>query len=192
MKRKSNAVTVACRAFRWLLPLAIIVSASAVALAQAPRATPDPGLPKLNRQDDSDPMTSIEEEMRAKRAIKFAEKEYQENIERAHELADLGSKLGESFKKNERFDREDLKRLDRLEKLTKAIRSAAGGSENEKDVDRYSVSFTVNVNKLLDVVDSLAKRVEKTPRHVISAAVIDEANVLLELIRRVREFSPKA
>ena len=132
MNGKSSAMTLACRAFRCLMPLAILVSAGAVALAQTPRATPDPGLPRLNRQNDPDPMTSIEEEMRAKRAIKFAEKEYQENIERARELADLGSKLGESFKKNECFDREDWKRLDRLEKLTKAIRSAAGGSDSEK------------------------------------------------------------
>ena len=192
MNMKPSAVNFAYPVLKCITAFAILVSAGTVAFAQAARSTPEPVLPKINRQDDPDPMTSIEEEMKAKRAIKFAEKEYKENIERAHELADLGSQLGESFKKNQQFDREDWKRLERLEKLTKAIRNAAGGSESEKDVDRHSVSLTVNVNKLLDVVDSLSKRVEKTPRHVISASVIDEANVLLELIRLVRELSPKA
>jgi hypothetical protein len=192
MNTKSSSMNLARRTFRYIALLAILVSAGTVALAQAARATPDPVLPRLNRQDDGDPMTSIEEEMKAKRAIKFAEKEYRENIDRARELADLGSQLGESFKKNQRFDREDWKKLDRLEKLTRAIRNSAGGSDSEPEIDRHSVRLTVNVNKLFDVVGSLAERVEKTPRHVISAAVIDEANVLLELIRLVRELSPKA
>lgn len=163
-----------------------------MAAAQAARSTPEPALPRITRPDDPDPMSSIEEEMRAKRAIKFAEKEYRENIERAHELADLGSQLRDSFKKNQQLGREDIKKLERLEKLTKAIRNAAGGSESEKESDKHSVSLVVNVKKMLEAVESLADRVEKTPRHVISAAVIDEANVLLELIRLVRELSPKA
>jgi Skp family chaperone for outer membrane proteins len=166
-------------------------SAGAVA-AQAAHPTPEPAVPRLSRSDDPDTMTSMEEEMRAKRAIKYAEKEYRENLDRAHELADLGSQLSDSFKKKQQFDREDLKKLDRLEKLARAIRNAAGGSDSEKDPDKHSVDLAVNLKKMLAVVESLADRVEKTPRHVISAAVIDEANVLLELIRSVRELSSKA
>jgi hypothetical protein len=46
--------------------------------------------------------------------------------------------------------------------------------------------------KMLDEVSqSLKAKVEKTPKHVICAAVIDEANVLLELIRIVRTFPAK-
>ena len=170
----------------------IILSVVTIAAAQAARSTPEPTLPRTTRPDDPDPMTSIEEEMRAKRETKFAEKEYRENIDRAHELADLGSQLRDSFKKNQQLDREDFKKLERVEKLTKAIRNAAGGSDSEKESDKHSVSLVVNVKKMLEAVGSLANRVEKTPRHVISAAVIDEANVLLELIRLVRELSPKA
>jgi hypothetical protein len=165
--------------------LAVVFAASA--------QTPAPAVPRLSRPDEPpDPMVSIEEEMRAKRAIKYAEKEYRDNLDRARELADLGSQLGGSYKKNQQFDRADWKKIERLEKLTRAIRNAAGGSDAETDSDKHSVSFTVNVDQLLTVVNLLAQRVEKTPRHVISAAVIDEANVLLELIRVVRELSPKA
>jgi hypothetical protein len=172
-----------CRILRYSIVVAILLSAVTVAAGQAAR--------RVTRTDDPDPMTSIEEEMRAKRALKYAEKEYRENIDRAHELADLGSQLSEGFK-NQQLDRESFKKLDRLEKLTKAIRNAAGGSDSEKDYDKHSVDLTVNIKKMLGVVESLADRVEKTPRHVISAAVIDEANVLLELIRLVREQAPKA
>ncbi|SRR6266404_6040730 len=181
-----------CRVLRYCIVVAALLSAATLAAGQAARPTPEPSLPRVTRADDPDPMTSMEEEMRAKRAIRYAEKEYRENIDRAHELADLGSQLGEGFKKNQQLDRESFKKLDRLEKLTRAIRSAAGGSDSEKDYDKHSVDLHVNLKKMLGVVESLADRVEKTPRHVISAAVIDEANVLLELIRLVREQSPKA
>lgn len=182
----------ACRTLRYIAVAAVGLSAVTMASAQAPRPTPEPSL-RISRPDEPpDPMASMEEEMRAKRAIKYAEKEYRENIDRAHELAELGFQLGESFKKNQQFDRADWKKFERLEKLAKAIRNAAGGSNRETDSDKHSVSLTVNVEVLLSVVDSLAERVEKTPRHVVSAAVIDEANVLLELIRLVRELSPKA
>ena len=42
-----------------------------------------------------------------------------------------------------------------------------------------------------DLSHSLKEKVEKTPKHVISAAVIDEANVLLELVRIVRTLPAK-
>jgi hypothetical protein len=183
----------ACRTIGYISAATFMLVAVIAVSAQAPRATPAPAVPGLSRPDEPpDPMVSIEEEMRAKRAIKYAEKEYCDNIDRARELADLGSQLGEAFKKNQQFDRTDWKKIERLEKLTKAIRNAAGGSDAETESDKHSVRLSVNVEQLLTVVSSLAQRVEKTPRHVISAAVIDEANVLLELIRVVRELSPKA
>jgi hypothetical protein len=172
------------------LALVLLWSAGAVA-AQAARPTPDPIVPRVARSDDPDPMTSIEEEMRGKQAIKFAEKEYRENLDRAHELADLGTQLKESFKRNQQLDREDFKKLDRIEKLTRAIRNAAGGTDSEKESDKRPGDFAATLKDMLGTVESLAKRVEKTPRHMISAAVIDEANVLLELVRSVRELSPK-
>jgi len=187
-----NPMNFVYRILKYSFLVAALLSAATAAAGQAARPTPEPVIPRIARPDDPDPMTSIEEEMRGKRAIKYAEKEYHENIDRAHQLADLGSQLGEYFKKNEQLDRESLKKLERLEKLTRAIRNAAGGSDSEPDYDKHSVDLNVNVKKMLSVVESLAGRVEKTPRHVISAAVIDEANVLLELIHLVREQAPRA
>ena len=42
------------------------------------------------------------------------------------------------------------------------------------------------VKRLADVAEELYKLVEKTPRHVVSAAVIDQANKLIGLVQRLR------
>jgi len=132
---------------------------------------------------------SLEEEMKAKRAIKFAEKEHQENLDRARDLSDLGKALLESFKKNKALNREADKKLERLEKLTKKVRSEAGGSEDRVEVDKAPTDLVSALTRLAEVSESLRCKVEKTPRHVVSASVITEANVLLEVIDMVRNFS---
>lgn len=44
------------------------------------------------------------------------------------------------------------------------------------------------VNQIADTADQLSKDVQKTPRQVVSAAVIDRANVLLQLVKILRGF----
>ena|SRR5882672_1986597 len=137
------------------------------------------------------PFAALEEEMRAKRAIQAADKEYQENLERARDLSFLGTSILASFKQKNTLDREDVKKLDKVEKLAKAIRRAAGGSEDEVEMEKPPTDLAAALDMLGDLSKSLKEKVEKTPKHVISAAVIDEANVLLELIRIVRTFPPR-
>jgi hypothetical protein len=146
---------------------------------------------KNSGEDASKPFTALEEEMRAKRAIKFAEKEYQENLDRARDLSSLGVSIVASFKQNKGLDQEDIKKLEKVEKLAKGIRRAAGGSEDDVDMEKPPTDLAAALDMLGDLSKSLKDKVEKTPKHVISAAVIDEANVLLELIRIVRSLSPK-
>ncbi len=139
--------------------------------------------------EDGQAPGTLEEEMKAKRAIKFAEKARQDNLERARDLADLGKGLLTSFKRNNSLDREAGKKLDRLEKLTKRVRNEAGGSDNQVSIDKAPSDLASAVARLADVAESLRSKVEKTPRQVISTSVIDEANVLLEVIGLVRNFS---
>jgi len=139
--------------------------------------------------DETQAGNPIEEEMRAKRAIKFAEKEHQENLDRARDLTDVSKELLAAFKKKNGLDREDNKKLDRLEKLSKRIRSDAGGSEDEVRIEKPPADLSSAMCQLGEVSESLRNKVEKTPRQVVSASVIAEANVLLELIRIVRSFS---
>lgn len=142
-------------------------------------------------EDDREPFSVVEEEMRAKRAIKEADREYQENLGRARDLSSLGVALVTSFKQKNALDQDDIKKLDKVEKLAKGIRRAAGGSEDKVEMEKPPRDLTSAMLMLSDVSQSLKEKVEKTPKHVISATVIDEANVLLELIRIVRTLPAK-
>ncbi len=133
---------------------------------------------------------ALEEEMRVKRAIKGAEKEYQQNVDRARDLSVLGEAMNNSFKQKSFLSRDDIKKLEKAEKLAKAIRSAAGGSEDDNEMELPPKDLACALGKFAEVSESLKKNVEATPKHVVSAAVIDEANVILELARIVRALIP--
>jgi hypothetical protein len=141
---------------------------------------------KSSPGDDSPPLTTMEEEMRAKRAIKYAEKEHKENLDRANEIAQLGKDLSSAFKEKRQLARDDIKRLDRLEKLTKKARGESGGEDTEGALEKKPSDLEAAVGEVERVSSSLSEKIKQTPRQVISAAVIDEANVLLELIKLTR------
>src|ERR1051325_2809219 len=103
-----------------------------------PRSTPPPSTPTNPDGDKEErPLTSFEEEIKAKRAIKMAEKDHQENVDRAKEVADIAKDLQTTLKDKTTIDRDAAKKLERLEKLTKKIRNEAGGEDEEvKIVDR--------------------------------------------------------
>jgi septation ring formation regulator EzrA len=148
--------------------------------------------PLASEGDNHDrPLSTIEEEMRAKRAIKEADRQYQENLERARDLSTLGASIVASFKQKRQLDERDYKKIEKVEKLAKRIRNAAGGCEDEFEMDKPPRDLTAAIEMFDSVSQSLKTKVEKTPKHVISATVIDEANVLLELVRILRTFPPK-
>ena len=72
------------------------------------------------------------------------------------------------------------------EKLTRKIRNEAGGSETDADVKDIPTAMESAVKWTAELADDLKKLVEKTPRHVVSASVIDQANKLLGLIQHLR------
>jgi hypothetical protein len=179
-----------------LLPLvAFLAFSNSLAAGQTSQAsqtnpTPPPLTPAEQR-NESRPFATLEEEMRAKRAIQSADKAHKDNLNRARDLAALGASLSGAFKEKKYLDREDLKKLDKAEKLTKNIRDAFGGSTDEVSIEKPPADLADALTELAHLTESLKERVEKTPKRVISAAVIDEANVLLELIRIVRRMQPK-
>lgn len=139
-----------------------------------------------NGNGDEQRLSPMEEEMRAKRQIEAAEKAHKDNVDRARHLVSLTESLVNTYKSKKQLSREDLKKLERAEKLVKKIRDEAGGSEQESDPEEHPKDLPAALARLLELSDSLKQRVEKTPKRVVSAAIIDEANVLLELIRVVR------
>src|SRR5713226_2056560 len=157
------------RLFLSLVQFVFLLSACSIVLsAQTPSVNP----PKPNDPTSTDKSESstdklpdlgpMEEEMRKKREIKLAEKEYKENLSRAREVAELGVQLHDSYKQKKSLTREDTKKLERIEKLTKRIRNEAGGSDEEASLDDPPQALEPALSRLAEVSGSLRKVVEKT------------------------------
>lgn len=179
-----------------LFAFAILVCSASLASAQGqqgqPETTPRPPRPQSPITDRDNPsLGSFEEEIRAKRAIKLAEKDHQENLDRARQILELAKDLQTNLKDKSTIDRDSLKKLERLEKLTKKIRKDAGGEDEEVKIVDRPTNITGAVNQIAETAESLSKNVHDTPRQVISASMIGTANVLLELIRLLRSFDPR-
>jgi hypothetical protein len=148
------------------------------------------GADKRTPRSKSDTMTgSPEEEMMARQNIKAAEKDYQENVERAREASQLSAEIRDAFSHNRAFGRTEQKKLERLEKITRKIRNEAGGSDGEVTLENQPTQIEPALAQLTEISDKLRKGVEKTPRQVISASVIERANQVLEIIRVIRTFT---
>ena len=168
----------------------MILLSAAVAFGQTVPPKNPPTVPGADgkREDDQSPLTTFEEEIRAKRMIKMAEKEHQENLDRAKEIKQIGKELKESLQGKSTLDRDNLKKIDRLEKLTKKVRGEAGGESEDLSIVNPPKDLSDAACQIGEKSESLSKEVQNTPRQVVSAAVISSANILLELIRIARTF----
>jgi flagellar biosynthesis GTPase FlhF len=190
-----TALTSATRfiSLRGIVLAAMVLLLFATSYGQArPSATPppfpDPSPNGSSKGDSSAPdFGSPESEMRAKVALKAEKKEYDENVARAREVAEVATQLVEAYAKQKSLASSDAKKLERLEKLTKKIRNEAGGSETDPDVKDIPAAMEPAVKRMGELAEELRKLVESTPRHVISASVIDQANKLLGMIQHVRD-----
>ena len=174
-----------------VLILLVFLFSVHAAFAQRPSSTPLPSQkPTLDAQDRTDerPLTTFEEEIRAKREIKLAEKEHEENLSRAREIGTIGKQINDSLKGKSAIDRDSLKKIERLEKLTKKVRGEAGGEDEEVKIVDRPTDITSAANQVAEASEVLSKNVLNTPRQVVSASVIGNANVLLELIKLLRAF----
>jgi hypothetical protein len=142
-----------------------------------------------NRPEPKIIVGSPEAEMMARQELKAAEKDYKDNLERAREASQLSTEIRDTFLHNKALGRTEEKKLERLEKLTRKIRSEAGGSDGEGTLEDVPMQMEPALARLTEVTDKMRKVVEKTPRQVVSAAVIDRANELLEIIRYIRTFT---
>lgn len=177
-----------------LTVLLILTSTVYSQSAQSPTPAPsDPPIIKDITKDTSkdDPrFGSPEAEMRSKLEIKEEKKKYDEHLARAKEVSALATQISQNYETHKALSSDDGKRLERLEKLTKRIRNEAGG-ENDADEDPGEVPSDMQdrIKKVSSMAEELQKLVENTPRNVVSAAVIDQANKLLCIIQHVRGAS---
>ena len=180
-----------------LLAVTLIFISAQCAAGQTPlpNSSPFPDASSNGRdnkdKDKDDHYGSPDAEMRAKLIIKEEKKRYDEHVERAREVFQLAEQVNKNYEARKVFSSEDHKKLERMEKLTKRIRNDAGGSDSDNDVgvkDIPPAMFDL-IKKAADWADQLKELVEKTPRQVVSAAVIDQANKLLGLVQHIRGTS---
>jgi hypothetical protein len=171
------------RTLLFLIALVALTAFSGAAQAQTTR--PQSSNDQAERDYDT-MLGSPAREMRARLEIERAEKLRRENLERAREVAQLGTELQDSFTSHKTLEHTELKKLERMEKLTRRIRSEAGGSDDEEPLKDAPSGLDVALTRIAELSGGLRKGVEKTPRLVISASVIEQANELLELISFVR------
>ena len=166
-------------------------TSSAYSQSAQPTSTPSDPITKDTSKDDSPRFGSPEAEIRSKLALKDEKKKYDEHVARAKEVSQIALQLSQSYETRKAFNSDDEKKLERLEKLTKRIRNDAGGANDASDADIKDIPSEMQdtVRKLASMAEELHKLVENTPRNVISAAVIDEANKLVGLIQHVRSSS---
>lgn len=179
-------------ALHFVLPATVVLFAAAISPAQSPRPTPRPlDPPSMSGNDKSDPHPDFTvdpmEEMRTRMARKAEQKDYEENLARAREASNLGTQVLDAFKANKSIGTEEAKKLERIEKLTKKIRDEAGGQDSEVEELEIPNTLETAVKRVADLAGELRKDVEKTPRKVVSAVVIDRANNLIGLLRYVRK-----
>lgn len=182
--------------FRTMLLLALITGMSVVAQAQKKQARPQQNPNDSVSAEKGDPndkekimVGSPEEEMLARQDVKAAEKDHQENLERAREAAQLSTEIRDAYLHNKTFGRIEQKKLERLEKITRKIRSEAGGSDGEVTIEDVPTQIEPALTRIAEISEKMRKVVEKTPRQVVSASVIERANELLEIIHYLRTFT---
>ena len=152
-------------------------------------AQTSPTFPGTQRNDPNLPenQNAPHREMIKELEIRREEGEYKQHVARAKENAQLAVELRETFTHEKNLQAPDIKKLSRMEKLSRQIRSEAGGEEVKNDAKdsppppQPEEAF----RRLAELTADLQKKVEKTPRQVVSAAVINRANEIIELLKYI-------
>lgn len=180
--------------FRFLFLLILVTSALGAAYSQTSSKPPQNPNDSISADkgavgSKSNMLGSPEDEMLARQGIKAAEKDHRENVERAREAAQLSAEIRDSYLRNKSLSRTDLKKLERLEKVTRKIRSEAGGSDGDITIENPPTQLEPALSRIAEVTEKLRKGVEKTPRQVVSALVIENANEVLEILRLISTYA---
>jgi hypothetical protein len=165
-----------------------LMTAQAQSSPRSPIAPP-PSPPPTKEKDDDDTGVDFgarETDARTRLILKAEKKAYEEHVARAKEASDIAAELKTSYAATNTFNAADQKKLERLEKLTKRIRNEVGGSSMDADPKDLPNTVSDAVNALPDMAKELYDEVEKTPRRVVSASLIEQANKLLAVIQFVR------
>ncbi len=187
LNRKNRFVRIAPLVSAFAVSI-LLLFLSGAALAQ-PR-NPNTANPQPTPEDKHSPsvdFSSRVEEMRRILILREEKKAYEANVARAKEAQQLAADLKTTYEAKDGFTAEDQKKLERLEKLTKRIRNEAGGTDSDDDQEDLPSTLKSAVSSLADMAEGLCKEVKNTPRKVLSANIIGQANKLIGVIRFVRD-----
>lgn len=174
---------------RITLACGILLAAATFLTAQAQPTSTRPPLPEptpLEKRNSSVDFESREFDARTRLILKKEKKDYEEHVARAQEARDLAAELQKTYETTRIFNAADHKKLERLEKLTRRIRNEVGGSQTDGDPKELPKNIDEAVPLLATMAKELSEEVENTPRRIVSASIIDQANKLIAVIQYVR------
>jgi hypothetical protein len=146
---------------------------------QAPPAAP-------TRDAGDDDQMSPREEMLKDVEVRRREAVYQENLDRAKEAAQLGTEVLDAYKSQKSLNPSELKKLARIEKLARSVRNEVGGDDDDTTLKDPPTRLESALQRLAELCADFRKQVEKTPRYVVSAGVINSANQLIVLTKHIK------
>lgn len=170
---------------RFTLACALVLF-SAMWLSAQGQTQPSPQPSPIERSHDGIGFGNRETDTRTRMILKKEKKEYEEHVERAQEARELAAELRKTYEIARSFNAADYKKLERLEKLTRRVRNEVGGSQTDPDPKELPRTQDEAVHLLADMARELCDEVEKTPRRVVSASIINQANKLIALIQYMR------
>lgn len=164
--------------FRWFTYLVLCVSlltlcASSPAYAQQEEEKKEP------------PSEGFADTLR-RMQIRRAEDEHKKLVKSAQQAAEIASTLS-PLSDGKKLDPKAEKKLKEIEKAAKQIRRNIGGANDDKD---FESPKTLNeaIERLAETSKTLSQQMEKTSRHITSAAIIVSASDMLRLIKILREY----
>jgi hypothetical protein len=162
------------------------VAVSAQSAPTLPRSVQNKSASGVPKDDDDSPQTLSHREMLKEMELKREEGDYKEHLARAKENAQLAAELQETYSRQKTLEAPDLKKLSRIEKLARQIRSRAGGEETKDELKETPQHVEAALERLARLSTELQKKVERTPRQVVSTAVIKRSNEIVELVKYIR------
>ena len=147
---------------------------------------PSPQPSPIEKRDDGIDFGNRETATRTRMILKKEKKDYEEHVERAKEARDLAAELHKTYEIARGFNAADYKKLERLERLARRVRNEVGGSQTDADPKELPRTKDEAVPMLAEMAKELCDEVEKTPRRVVSASIINQANKLIALIQYLR------
>lgn len=140
-------------------------------------------------EDKKEPYPEQIREKLTEMCIEKAKKDFQELIESGEEIAKLTEELEISYDKSRGFTSDDREKMERVEDLLKKIRKELRADDDDDDLDEKKnrpKNISEAVKNLKEKTSDLCEELKKTSRYSISAAAVQNSNVVLRLLRFIQ------